>query len=176
MRIVDGRFDMRDVPNRRTLPDHRLADHPLAERQPADQQPAGQQGVESALRRLGFDSDHAAYVTYHVIVGTWEQAAAMSRHARRDGWHGSIFVDRTRWVVRLVCYLAPTPEIIDHTCRDVGDLAFRYRGQPRGFSIEDPVPVDCWAELAARVVGPSEDAEHEVSWITSRVHAQRACS
>jgi hypothetical protein len=136
-----------------------------------DEGVANADDLEATLRRLGFDLNRAAYVTYQVSTETREQAKALGTDARRDAWHGSVFVDHARWVVRLVRYAPPTSHFISGTRRYVDTLARRHGSEARGFSIEDPRRDEYWVELAARVTGPSDDLERKPARITAQIRA-----
>lgn len=138
--------------------------------QPSGCLPAQLDDVLAELRRIGFGSSRPAYVTYQVGAATWEQALAINNDARRDGCQGSVFMDRGRWVVRLVWHATPTRAFIDRKCRYVENLAGRYGGATLTFSVEDTVRDDCWVELAVRVLSLSSLAE-EVEGTEQERHA-----
>lgn len=138
--------------------------------------PGGGSELETELRRLGFDLTRPVYLTYQVGAGSWDQANAIARDARPDGWRGSIYVDRTCWVVRLTQLAAPTRPFVAAARGFVDDLAARHGGRVRGFSAEDAASGDCWDRLAAQLVEVEHDrgdeAEQALRSAASGVPAQ----
>ena len=108
------------------------------------------------LSRGDVDPDRAAYVTYHVGVGTWKRARAVADEACRAGWSGSFYADPAYWVVRLVTSAAPTATFIEESDRFMERLAGKHDGDVLAVTVEEPLRDDSWDALAARIGGSVE--------------------